>query len=573
MKPPLLPPPRSLSRTLPLVALLFTVVPLLIAGVLTLTGVAQRLRVEQERRLSHTATLLAERVEHALAGTERLARLVAGDATTRAALQPAASGTDAAPVLADELRRIERARPEVDRIEVLDPAGRPLVRTTAAARFVRLSPETGPHWRPRLAAPGLDRFEPVLEEGRTIGWVRLGMAPRALGELLTLNRDAEGTRIRALLLPRAGTAEAMPIAASEGLGAEDLAALARPAEAVLSARAPVEATGWTVVVSEPPDAYRALVRQEALRFGLIGLVVSVCSAWLAWGFARGLAQEIREVARSARAILRGHYLNAHVESRRDDELGLLARSFNHMSMELEKRERERDVFGRLVSPEVRDQLMHGELMLGGHEVEVTVLLCDIRGFTALCESLAPRDIVLMLNEYFTRMTEAVRRHEGYINNFIGDAMVVVFGAPRPDPHRVERALYAAVAMQQALDEFNAERAAYGAPLLRIGIGLASGTALAGQIGSPERCIYTVIGDTVNIAARLEGLDKEHPGMAALVNAETHDLLPLALRRHLVALGEQQLRGRDQTVAVYALPRDAALPPPPPELMRPEEVID
>ena len=131
------------------------------------------------------------------------------------------------------------------------------------------------------------------------------------------------------------------------------------------------------------------------------------------------------------------------------------------------------MFGRLVSPEVRDQLLQGELMLGGQEVEVTVLLSDIRGFTALCESMKPRDIVLTLNEYFTRMTEAVQRYGGYVNNFMGDAMVAVFGAPQPDPNRVVRALYAAVEMQVALDEFNHERSAYAPEPIVIGIGFAA----------------------------------------------------------------------------------------------------
>jgi len=277
------------------------------------------------------------------------------------------------------------------------------------------------------------------------------------------------------------------------------------------------------------------------------------------------------MARSARAILRGHYLNAHVELRRDDELGLLAHSFNHMSWELEKRERERDVFGRLVSPEVRDQLLQGELMLGGQEVEVTVLLSDIRGFTALCESMKPRDIVLTLNECFTRMTEAVQRYGGYVNNFMGDAMVAVFGAPQPDPNRVVRALYAAVEMQAALDEFNHERSAYAAEPIVIGIGLASGTALAGQIGSPERCIYTVIGDTVNVASRIEGLGKQHGDMIAFVNQETYEMLPAEVRVLLVPLGPVQLKGRDRLVEVYALPRSAALPTPPMHLLRQAQV--
>lgn len=542
--------------------LLFTIVPLIIAGSLSLAENAQRLRLEQERRTRQTAVLMAGRVRQLMLSVERMGTMLAGTPGT----EDVVTGADPnGGTLYLELRSLVRSHPELDGARVLDASGRTLL-GYPDEQFLkapaRLPPSQDAWWQPRAPGQGADMLLPVRVAGgpsTVLGWVALGVTPAALLDTIDLP-DGDRREAQAVL---SDLHTATPLATVSHPGVDE-------SDALIS-DAPAHA-GWQVRAVQSLATYRALVREDLLRFGAVALVVSCISAWVAWRYARGLARDVRGVARSARAIVKGHYLNAHVEVHRDDELGLLSQSFNHMSWELEKRERERDVFGRLVSPEVRDQLLQGELILGGYEVEVTVLLSDIRGFTQLCEAMKPRDIVLTLNEYFTRMTEAAQRYGGYVNNFMGDAMVVVFGAPKPDEHRVVRALYAAEAMQQALQAFNRERAAYGAPALVMGIGLASGTALAGQIGSPERCIYTVIGDTVNVAARLESLCKEHPEMVTFANAATHELLPPHLRELLQPMGERQLKGRDRSVQAYALPRDAQLPPPPAHLMRVVEEV-
>lgn len=575
---------HSLSRTLPVSVLLFAVVPMVIAGLLTLTEGAQRLRTEQALRARQTAALLAGRVEQLLVSAERLAGMIAASPMAQAALHhhrppnPAANEPQVhVDALGGEWLVLVRSFPEVDQVELLDPQGYPVqshpprVRQDDAPRTL---PATADRWSARASTGSVDVWAPVPGGA---GWVSvglsasaiaqaLGLPPQDTGEVRALLRTPQGRALSLVRRIASGPIEVQPLPVLEALPA------AGRATGPLVARAGIGDSGWQVEVQASLDAYRALVYAELLRFGAVVLAISLLSAWLAWRFARSLAQAIREVARAARAILRGHYLNAHVHLQRDDEIGLLAESFNHMSRELEQRERERDVFGRLVSPEVRDQLVQGELVLGGHEVEVTVLFSDIRGFTQLCEGMKPRDVVLTLNEHFTRMTRAVQSFGGYVNNYMGDAMVAVFGAPTPDPHRVERALYAAAAMHQALAEFNRERARYGAAPLSIGIGLASGTALAGQIGAPERCIYTVIGDTVNIAARIEGLAKEEAGMVAFVNQATHDLLPPALRACLRPLGPRTIKGRDSEILVWGLPANAALPEPAIHLLRPEEEV-
>lgn len=555
--------------------LLLTIVPLVIAGLLSLTGSSQRLKLEQERRTRQTAELLAGRVRQLMLSGEQLAAMIA---TTPATVEILSGTLPSDDSLRAELRSVVRSHPEIDRVQVLDARGQVLVAYPEghASRPAAPAPNRqAVEWIARRAPDGgADVRHPVLTGSHTprlLGAVVVGLPRDAIAETIELPADSSED-VRALLHDGFGALIASASHAPDAtiaLTSTSRSGSTRTDALVADAHAHA---GWSVRVIESLDTYRALMREELLNFSLVVLAVSCLAAGVAWRFARGLAHDVRSVARSARAILRGHYLNAHVELDRDDELGLLAQSFNHMSWELEKRERERDVFGRLVSPEVRDQLLQGELMLGGHEVEVTVLLTDIRGFTQLCADMKPRDIVLTLNEYFTRMTEAVQRYGGYVNNFMGDAMVVVFGAPTPDEHRVERALYAAVEMQRSLEEFNRERAAYGAPPLVIGIGLASGTALAGQIGSPERCIYTVIGDTVNIAARLESLSKEHPEVNVLVNRQTRELLPDGLGSLLVPLGARQVKGRDRSVEVYALPREAELPAPASHLLRAEEDV-
>lgn len=574
---------RSLSRTLPIAVLLFTVVPLLVAGLLSLADSAQRLRRDQAERTRQTAALLAARVDQLAKSARRTAASIAVSPPVAAL----AADEQAVLRLREELAVLLASHPELDHATVLDAGGHVAAQalrggvSPAVAATPGFAPEgpagplAGHHGAGGAGTPALLGPPIASAPGEGDDWhLRPDLAgvdlvhPAAVGARVVVGLP--GDALRDGLRPAAAALEARLLDARGELIARAGAARVDEADAVL-AEAEVGATGWRVRLAEPLAGYRAALREEFLRFGALALGVSVLSAWVAWRFARALAADIRQVARAARAILRGHYLNAHVHLQRDDELGVLAESFNHMSRELETRERERDVFGRLVSPEVRDQLLQGELMLGGHEVEVTVLLSDIRGFTELCERMQPRDVVLTLNEYFTRMTDAVQRYGGYINNFVGDAMVVVFGAPRPDPHRVERALYAAVAMQRALADFNAERAAYGAPRLHMGIGLASGTALAGQIGSPERCIYTVIGDTVNVAARLEGLCKANPRMVAFLNEATRSLLPMPLAELLVPMGEQQLKGRGQHVAVYGLPAEAPLPPAGEHLLREDTV--
>jgi adenylate cyclase len=165
----------------------------------------------------------------------------------------------------------------------------------------------------------------------------------------------------------------------------------------------------------------------------------------------------------------------------------------------------RQTFGRYLSDEIVDSLLEtpGGLDLGGETRRVTIMMSDLRGFTQLCETLPPRQIVTMLNNYLAAMTDVIVRHAGTIDEFIGDAMLVVFGAPLRHDDDARRAIACAVEMQQTMDQVNTQCAALGLPRLEMGIGISTGEVVVGNIGSHRRAKYGVVGTHVILASRIE----------------------------------------------------------------------
>ena len=224
------------------------------------------------------------------------------------------------------------------------------------------------------------------------------------------------------------------------------------------------------------------------------------------------------------------------------------------------RERERQArfirhaFGSYLSPELVHELAeHPErLELGGETREVTVLFSDIRGFTTLSEHLEPTELVALLNRYFTPVTRAIQAEGGFVDKFIGDAVMALFSAPVDLPDHPDAACRAAVGMVKALEAFNADQAAQGQPTIDIGIGIHTGEAVVGNMGSEERLNYTALGDSVNVASRLEGLTKEY-GSRILITEVTRDGLQGAWETTF--LGAIPVKGRHQPVSVFALDCD------------------
>jgi class 3 adenylate cyclase len=315
--------------------------------------------------------------------------------------------------------------------------------------------------------------------------------------------------------------------------------------------APLASKRWHVVVYRPESELSAPLARVTQRSLANALLVGAAVTLLAIVLARTIVRPVRRLTDASRSILRGEFRAARVEAGSDDEIGALAEAFNTMAHGLEARERELEIFGRLVSPEVRETLLTGGLQLGGETRRAAVLFSDIRGFSTLAETMDPHAVVALLNEYLTAMTEATQAYSGYINNFIGDAIVVVFGAPIPQADAEVRAVRAAIAMRKALADLNVRRVSRGEAPLATGIGIAVGDMVAGQIGSPERMLYTVIGDAVNVAARLEALTKDYESKPILVTRRVADAIGDAVAR-LDPLGPIKLKGRAEPVEVVAV---------------------
>jgi adenylate cyclase len=269
--------------------------------------------------------------------------------------------------------------------------------------------------------------------------------------------------------------------------------------------------------------------------------------------ARRITRPLLSIVRASNAVASGD-LDQRVEVRTGDEVGILAESFNEMVRGLQRGQFVREAFGRAVSPEVVQELLDGGLELGGETRQVTVLFSDIRGFTTLSESLSPQDVVKWLNEYLGMMNGAVRAHGGVVNKFVGDAIVAIFGAPQPLPDSAQCAVRAAFEMKQRLAELNRTRAARGEIELRNGVGVGTGSVVAGIVGSEERWEYTVIGDVVNVASRLDSLTKQYPDYDLLATAETVNAMTDVAAFSVDDLGDIQVKGRTKPVRVFGLRR-------------------
>jgi adenylate cyclase len=215
----------------------------------------------------------------------------------------------------------------------------------------------------------------------------------------------------------------------------------------------------------------------------------------------------------------------------------------------ERRAREEAIamFSRFVNPHVVRQLMErGGLEGAGKTREVTLLFSDIRGFTTLSETRPPEDVVAILNRYFTRQVEVIFRHGGSLDKFIGDAIMAFWGAPLDDPDHARNAVACALDMADELLAFRKELGEAGAGF-DVGIGLHSGPAVVGLIGSERRREYTSIGDTVNLASRIEGLTKE-AGRRILVSRDTLERCQGAF--DFVSCGTYPVKGRAQPVELF-----------------------
>jgi adenylate cyclase len=290
-----------------------------------------------------------------------------------------------------------------------------------------------------------------------------------------------------------------------------------------------------------------------VELGVAGVSLAL-SLLLAFVVARTLVRPIRQLEEAMEQVEAGDLdVTAPVTS--DDEIGQLAMSFNHMVEGLRREALVRDLFGQYVTPELAQAAIERRGQLDGELVTCTVLFADIRDFTGISEALPATRLIKILNEYFARMSAVVVDERGFVNKFGGDSLLAVFGTPlNPEPDHASCGVHAALRMQSVLAEFNRDQNEAWLPQIVIGIGIATGDVVAGNVGSETKLEYTVIGDAVNVASRLQAMTKEL-GLPILANGETARAASAVARFDRVA--EVSVRGKSRPVDVFSVDRGPA----------------
>jgi len=238
---------------------------------------------------------------------------------------------------------------------------------------------------------------------------------------------------------------------------------------------------------------------------IIGATILIILLGIAMAFALGkrIYEPIDQLVDASRAIGNGEY-KFRFKERRDDELGQLMSAFNDMAEGMLEKSQVMDALSRYVSPGVAKEILANlnEVELSGKRIDGTVIFADIAGFTQIAEEIGPEEIVSILNKYFSLITRACELNHGMVDKYLGDGIMLVFGAPQPDENHRFHAISCALLMQRLVDHENTQREQHGLFPIKFKIGINSGLMLAGNMGSRERMEYTVVGDAVNLASRL-----------------------------------------------------------------------
>jgi adenylate cyclase len=290
---------------------------------------------------------------------------------------------------------------------------------------------------------------------------------------------------------------------------------------------------------------------KILIFEIPAFLGSICLAVIMASFlSRRASSSLSTICSAVKEIGKGNF-NQEVNLKTHDEFEEVGTAINAMEQGLKERERIKKSFASYVSRQIFEKILTSESVtkLEGERKKVTVLFSDIHHFTTLSERLVPEQVVSILNEYFEQMLDVIFTHQGTLDKFLGDGIMVEFGAPLDDPQQERNAVLAAIDMQKALKKLNAKWAQKSSPLLEMSIGIHTGQAVVGNVGSEQRMEYTAIGDTVNVASRLEqaakGLD-----VSILISDTTYQ----ALKGEFLArnLGPLALPGRKEEVISYAI---------------------
>lgn len=300
-----------------------------------------------------------------------------------------------------------------------------------------------------------------------------------------------------------------------------------------------------LLLSLAPHPDKVQAAWFTLAVGVVGITFNLTSAWMVDWL---VVQPVDTLKRTAQAVSAGN-LNVRIPLQRADELGLLIDEFNQMVAQLQEKQRLQQTFGRHVGQVAAQRILQQDPDLGGIEQELTVLFADLRNFTARCHQCSPQEVVALLNLFLTHMVEIVEQQGGMVNKFLGDGLMALFGVGESHPNHGTQAVAAGQAMLTRLQQINRQLEQQGHPPLAMGIGIHTGPAVVGSIGSPARLEYTAIGDTVNIAARVESLTKRL-GEPLLLTTATRRTLPASVLTQ--ELPPQLVKGQSQPLQLCRL---------------------
>jgi len=322
----------------------------------------------------------------------------------------------------------------------------------------------------------------------------------------------------------------------------------------LTGYSPIYDSQKKYVASVGADISATFIRStlnRLLYFGISAFIASFIFAMFAATFlARHASQAIETLAGATLEIGKGN-LEYRIQVDTKDEFGELAYAMNRMCQELEENQRIKSGFARYVSQHVLEQIVKGKgtTKLEGEKRKVTVFFSDIRGFTHIAEQMDPEEVVKFLNEYFKSMLEIIFKHNGMLDKLIGDGIMAEFGAPLEDLEQEKNAIRTALEMHEALLILRERWKREGKPELDIGIGIHTGQAIVGSIGSERRMEYTAIGDTVNVAARLEHFTRKTT-YPIIISETTY----AAVKDEFTceSLGPVELAGREKPIQAYGI---------------------
>jgi adenylate cyclase len=280
---------------------------------------------------------------------------------------------------------------------------------------------------------------------------------------------------------------------------------------------------------------------ESIMFIVIAIFISI----MVW---HNLEKPVAEIIRVLRQVKKGD-LEAKAVVYTRDEIGFAGETLNAMTVGLREREMIKDTFGRYVDSKIRDEILNGNIPLDGELKKATILFADLRNFTPLVEVTPPKELIHLLNDYLSAMSDVIKAHRGLVLQFIGDEIEAVFGAPIHDPDHVTAAVNAAIEMRKQLDKINKTHIEEGYASLSHGIGIHTGQVLAANIGSSNRRAYSLIGDTVNTASRIQDLNKEF-GTNILVSEKVSKHLGKKFVLH--ALPEVTIKGKTKPIKVFSV---------------------